>query len=189
LNRWFWLGLALALGGAGIILGSDFVRHPQLGLGDGLAFASSLFYAGYFLVTQVGRRSGSLWRFSWSIYVISALLLFAFNLSTGVSLTAYPLKTFLVFIAIGIICQSIGYTSIVYALGHLPASIVSPTMVAQIVLTSLLAIPLTGEKLSIIQVVGGVIVIAGIFVVNISRTRQAKAEGNFEVNPSEITPA
>ena len=172
LTRWFWIGLALALGGAGFILGSDFIRHPQLGLGDGLAFASSLFYAGYFLVTQVGRRAGSLWRFSWVIYTISAVLLFAFNLATGVSITSYPLKTFLVFVAIGVFCQAVGYTSIVYALGHLPASIVSPTMVAQIVLTSLLAIPLTGESLSIIQILGGVIVIGGILLVNLNRSKQ-----------------
>lgn len=175
LGRWFWLGLAMALGGAAAILGADLVRHPQLGLGDGLAFASSLFYAGYFLVTQVGRRAGSLWRFSWAIYAISAILLFGFNLATGTPIAGYSTKTYLVFIAIGVFCQAIGYTSIVYALGHLPASIVSPTMVAQIVLTSLLAIPLTGESLTLTQVLGGVVVIAGILLVNISRARKAKA--------------
>lgn len=172
LNRWFWLGLVLAVGGAAVILGSDFLKHPQLGLGDGLAFASSFFYAGYFLVTQVGRRSGSLWRFSWAIYAISAALLFSYNLFMKIPVTGYPVKTYLVFLAIGLFCQAVGYTSIVYALGHLPASIVSPTMVAQIVLTSLLAIPLTGEALSSVQILGGVIVITGIILVNFSRSRQ-----------------
>jgi drug/metabolite transporter (DMT)-like permease len=174
LNRWFWLGLSLALAGAAVILGSDLITHPKLGMGDFLAFLSSFFYAGYFLVTQVARRSGSLWRYSWAIYVVSAILLFGFNLLLGIPIFGYPLKTFLVFIAVGVFCQAIGITSIVYALGHLPASIVSPTMVAQIVLTSLLAIPLTGEWLSVFQVLGGVIVIAGIILVNISRSRHNK---------------
>lgn len=176
LNRWFWLGLALAIGGAAVILGSDFLKHPQLGLGDGLAFASSLFYAGYFLVTQVGRRSGSLWRFSWVIYAISAALLFGYNFVMKIPNTGYPGRTYLVFLAIGLFCQAIGYTSIVYALGHLPASIVSPTMVAQIVLTSLLAIPLTGEDLSLLQVLGGGIVITGIILVNLNRSRQLTSD-------------
>lgn len=176
LNRWFWLGLVLAVGGAAVILGSDFLKHPQLGLGDGLAFASSLFYAGYFLVTQVGRRSGSLWRFSWAIYAISAALLFGYNLIMKIPVTGYPAKTYLVFLAIGLFCQAVGYTSIVYALGHLPASIVSPTMVAQIVLTSLLAIPLTGEALTSVQILGGLIVITGIILVNLSRSRQQRVE-------------
>ena len=176
LNRWFWLGLALAVGGAVTILGSDIIKHPQLGMGDGLAFASSIFYAGYFLATQVGRRTGSLWKFSWAIYAISAALLFGYNIFLGIPLTGYPMRTYLVFIAIGIFCQAIGYTSIVYALGHLPASIVSPTMVAQIVLTSLLAIPLTGESLAPLQLLGGVIVITGIILVNLSRKHQEAVE-------------
>jgi len=174
LGGWFWVGLVLALGGAVVILGADLIRHPQLGLGDGLAFASSIFYAGYFLVTQVGRRTGSLWRFSWAIYAISSVILFGYNLLSGIPVVGYPAKTYLVFVAIGIFCQAIGYTSIVYALGHLPASIVSPTMVAQIVLTSLLAIPLTGEGLTLVQVMGGIVVIAGILMVNISRAKAPK---------------
>ncbi len=190
LNRWFWLGLLLALAGAAVILGSDLITHPQLGMGDFLAFLSSFFYAGYFLVTQVARRSGSLWRYSWSIYVVSAILLFGFNIILGIPLFGYPLKTFLVFIAIGFFCQAIGITSIVYALGHLPASIVSPTMVAQIVLTALLAIPLTGEWLSVFQVVGGVIVIAGIILVNISRSRYTKTPMIPDLsNPPKANPS
>ena len=51
----FWSGLALPLGGATIVLSSDFLRHPTLGIGDLLAIAAGLFYAGYFLVTQRGR--------------------------------------------------------------------------------------------------------------------------------------
>jgi drug/metabolite transporter (DMT)-like permease len=180
LNRWFWLGLSLALLGAAVILGADILKHPQLGFGDLLAFFSSFFYAGYFLVTQVVRRSGSWWRYSWSIYIISAILLIGFNLAVGNPIFDYPLKTFFVFIAIGIFCQAIGYTSIVYALGHLPASIVSPTMVAQIVLTSLLAIPLTGESLSVVQLIGGVVVISGIILINTSRSRQLKIASKVE---------
>jgi drug/metabolite transporter (DMT)-like permease len=166
----------LILRGAGTLLAIVLlvVLLTQSGWGDVLAFFSSFFYAGYFLVTQVARRSGSLWRYSWSIYIVSAILLLCFNLIVGIPIFSYPLKSFLVFIAIGVFCQGIGLTSIVYALGHLPASIVSPTMVAQIVLTSLLAIPLTGEQLSIFQVVGGVVVIAGIILVNISHSRHAK---------------
>jgi drug/metabolite transporter (DMT)-like permease len=51
----FWVGLALALGGAVIVLGSDFIQHPTIGLGDLLAMAAGVFYAGDFLVTEKGR--------------------------------------------------------------------------------------------------------------------------------------
>jgi drug/metabolite transporter (DMT)-like permease len=42
-------------------------------------------------------------------------------------------------------------------------------MVIQIVLTSILAIPLTGESLSIMQLIGGVAVLGGIMLVNLTR--------------------
>jgi len=51
----FWVGLAFSLAGAAIVLGSDFIRHPSIGLGDMLALAAGVFYAGYFIVTERGR--------------------------------------------------------------------------------------------------------------------------------------
>jgi drug/metabolite transporter (DMT)-like permease len=62
--------------------------------------------------------------------------------------------------------------SLAYALGHLPASIVSPTMILQPVITTLLAIPLLGEIPSIWQGVGGIIALAGIYIVNQSHNRR-----------------
>jgi drug/metabolite transporter (DMT)-like permease len=176
LKKWFWIGLGLALVGAVVILGSDIIRHPQFGLGDSLALTSSFFYAGYFLVTQVGRTKISALRYIWMVNLVSAVLLFTYNIISGVPIFGYDLQTYLVFIAAGVFSQTIGYSSVAFALGHLPASIVSPTMVIQIVLTSLLAIPLTGEPLSPLQLVGGIAVIAGILIVNLTKPSKAVVE-------------
>ncbi|MCX6055067.1 MAG: DMT family transporter [Chloroflexi bacterium] len=169
LKKWFWIGLILTMVGAVIILGSDLARHPQLGLGDGIAFLSSFFYAGYFLITQLGRQKIPALQYVWTVNVVSAIFLILFNLLSGIPLTGYSLQTYLVFIGAGLISQTIGYFSITYALGHLPASVVSPTMVIQIVLTSLLAIPIFGERLSIAQLIGGAAVLGGILLVNLTK--------------------
>jgi drug/metabolite transporter (DMT)-like permease len=65
-----------------------------------------------------------------------------------------------------VISQTIGYISISYALGHLPAHVVSPTMVGQPIMTTLLAIPLLGEIPNLIQILGGLIALTGIYIVN-----------------------
>ncbi|MBA4375381.1 MAG: hypothetical protein C0401_04305 [Anaerolinea sp.] len=168
LKKWFWIGLMLTITGAVVIFGSDLIRHPQLGLGDGMAFLSSFFYAGYFLITQVGRKKLPALQYIWSINLVSTILLLVYNLVSGIPLTGYSIQTYLVFAAAGLISQTVGYFSVTYALGHLPASIVAPTMVIQIVLTSLLAIPLTGESLSITQLIGGLAVLGGILLVNLT---------------------
>jgi drug/metabolite transporter (DMT)-like permease len=61
--------------------------------------------------------------------------------------------------------------SLAYALGHLPASIVSPTMILQPVLTTLLAIPLLAEIPTPWQGLGGAIALVGIYLVNQSHLR------------------
>lgn len=183
LNRTFWLGLLAALAGAVVILGSDLLRHPQFGLGDALALVSSLFYAAYFLITQHSREKISTLRYLFYVNIVSAVVLFAFNFICGIPVTGYPLRTYLVFLAIGLFSHSIGYFCITYALGHLPASIVAPTMIAQLVLTSLLAMPLAGETLALPQIFGGLAVLGGIFMVNRSHKNDAPIEGVPAADP------
>ena len=52
----FWLGLLIALTGAVLVMGSDFLRHPTLGIGDLMASTAAIFYAAYQLTTQRGRK-------------------------------------------------------------------------------------------------------------------------------------
>jgi drug/metabolite transporter (DMT)-like permease len=60
----------------------------------------------------------------------------------------------------------IGYLSISYALGHLPARVVSPTLIGQPLMTTILAVPLLGEIPTGLQLTGGLIALAGIYIIN-----------------------
>jgi drug/metabolite transporter (DMT)-like permease len=162
----FWVGLGLALSGAAIVFGSDIINDPHLGRGDLLAIFSSIFYAGYFLVTQRGRLHFDVIPYVWLTTFVAALFLLGVNLVAGNQLLGLPLQTYLMFLAVALISQITGYFSLSYALGHLPASVVAPTMILQPVMTALLAIPLAGELLSTSQWVGGGAVLAGIYIVN-----------------------
>ena len=73
-------------------------------------------------------------------------------------------------IAAALVSQVAGYLAISYALGYLPASIVSPTLLGQPVLTALLAVPLLNESIGWAQVAGGALVLAGIWFINRPRT-------------------
>ncbi len=165
----FWVGLAFALGGAVIVLGSDFLRHPTIGLGDLLAMAAGVFYAGYFIVTERGRQKMDTLSYVWLVDVFAALLLLAITLGLRMPLTGYSTQSYLAFLGAATVSQVGGYLAIVYALGHLPASVVSPTLIGQPVVTALLAIPLLGEALRTEQWVGGIVVLMGIYLVHRSR--------------------
>jgi drug/metabolite transporter (DMT)-like permease len=175
LTRGFWIGLGFALAGAVIVLGSDFLLHPSLGLGDLLALGSGMFYGGYFLITQRGRQHMDTLTYVWLVNLSTTLILLGISLGLRQPLTGYSPQTYLAFAGAAVVSQVFGYLSVGYALGHLPASMVSPTMIGQPVLTALLAIPLLGEGLHWSQITGGATVLLGIYLVHRSRQEAVKA--------------
>jgi drug/metabolite transporter (DMT)-like permease len=167
----FWIGLLLTLAGAAVVLGTDFLRHSNFGIGDLLAITAGIFYAGYFLVTQRGRVHWDTLSYIWIVGLVSSICLLGISLGLDMPITGYPVQSYLAFLAAAVVSQIGGYLAVGYALGHLPASIVSPTMLGQPVVTALLAIPLLGETLQAAQLFGGVTVLAGIYIVHASRDK------------------
>jgi drug/metabolite transporter (DMT)-like permease len=169
----FWRGLTVTLAGAILIMGTDFILHPRFGIGDLMATFTGIFYAGYFLFTEKSRGYFDTLTHIWLVGFGASISMFFINSAFQYPLTGYDRSTWLVFLATALVSQIVGYMALAYALGHLPASIVSPTMVLQPVVTALLAIPLLHEIPTVWQGIGGGIALVGIFLVN--RAHQAGA--------------
>lgn len=165
----FWAGLALALAGVTGLVGNDFLTHPTLGTGDLLGLSSGFFFGLFFMATERARdRLSSLvcWWVSAAASVVGLLLL---ALALGQPLSGYSLYSYLNLAAVALVTQVGGYLALNYALGHLPASRVAPSVLGQPVLTALLAVPLLGQPLAPAQVAAGVVVLAGIWLVHSPR--------------------
>lgn len=171
LSSSFWRGLGFALLGAALIMGTDFILHPRFGIGDAMALSTGFFYGGYFLFTEKSRETFDPVSHIWFVGIGASITLFCVNTALHNPLSGYEKNTWLIFLATALVSQLIGYMSLAYALGHLPASVVSPTMILQPVVTTLLAIPLLGEIPSAWQGIGGVIALIGIYIVNQSHNR------------------
>lgn len=174
LSAAFWRGLIVTLLGAALIMGTDFILHPKFGIGDAMALFTGFFYGGYLLFTEKSRMTFDAVGHIWLVGVGASIALLVINLLLGYPLTGFDQKTWIVFIATAIVSQLIGYMALAYALGQLPASIVSPTMILQPVLTTILAIPLLGETPGIWQAIGGAIALFGIYLVNQSHIRNTQ---------------
>lgn len=164
----FWSGLGLTMAGAILLIGSDFLHHPLPGLGDLLAVGAGIFYAAYLLITQKGRKHFSPLEYIFWVGMAASLGLGIINRALGYPLLGYPRESWLVFLATALVSQLIGYLSISYALGHLPARIVSPTLIAQPILTTFLAIPILGEIPLPVQWLGSALALIGIYLVHSS---------------------
>ena len=171
LPRKFWFGLLLALSGATLILGTDFILHPRFGIGDVMAIFTGFFYGLYFLFTEKSREHFDSINHIWLVGIGASITLFTINKALGHPLTGFPKLTWLIFVSTAFVSQLIGYMAMAYAQGQLPASVVAPTMILQPVLSTILAIPLFGEIPSAWQILGGSIALAGIYIVNQSHQR------------------
>jgi drug/metabolite transporter (DMT)-like permease len=164
----FWTGLALSLSGCVLIIGANLgaPRAAASLTGDLLALAASVFFAAYLLVTERVRTSMDTLTFNALAMAGSVATLLAAALILREPLTGFPPRTWAALAGLGLISQLVAYYALVYALGHLPATITSVGLLAQIPCTAALAWLLLGEPLSGVQLAGGAVVLAGIYVVN-----------------------
>ena len=144
-----------------------------------MATLTGLFYGGYYLITEKSRAHFDSVTHIWFVGIGASLALFIINTILQNPFAGYDRSTWLVFFASAIVSQLIGYMALAYALGHLPASIVAPTMVLQPVVTAILAIPFLGEIPTIWQGIGGAIALVGIYVVNRSHQQALQETPNL----------
>jgi drug/metabolite transporter (DMT)-like permease len=90
------------------------------------------------------------------------------------SLFTYPPKAWLCLLGLGLICQLTGWITINNALRFLPSTKVSIALLSQTVIACLWATILLNEKLEINEIVGSVVVLAGI-AVTFLKTRRVVA--------------
>jgi drug/metabolite transporter (DMT)-like permease len=165
-GRSFWIGLGLAVLGALVIVRSDLARHASFGLGDAMALAAAACFAVYLIATEQVRTHTNTLEFLRLAILFSTVFMFLFAVSLRVPLTVPDHRSWLALLGLGLISQLGGYLALTYALGHLPATITSVSLLSQGPLTAILAALLLGEPLTGPQILGGALVLVGVGLAN-----------------------
>jgi len=175
----FLVGLVAAVGGAVVMAGAGAAIRPGPlpHIGDALSASTAVWYGLYFMSVRAARQSRStLSVMLWSCVVgAPPLLLGALAMGEQVA-PATPLGWAAV-AGLGL-AHVFGQGSIAWALGRLPASTASVTVLVQPVAAGLLAYALFGEVLTPLQVAGGALALAGVVV-----AQQAPAQGSSAGRP------
>lgn len=162
----FWIGLVLAVCGSAVILGADLVRHAKFGLGDLMALAAAACFAVYLLATEELRSHINTLEFLRLATVSSTVSMYLMILLLRVPLAVPDKKSLLALLGLGLVSQLGGYLALTYALGHLPATVTSVSLLSQGPLTALLAALLLSEPLTAPLLIGGALVLVGIWLAN-----------------------
>ena len=164
----FWVGLSLSLAGClAIMLGPAAAGAPRVSwYGNLLAVGGGAFFAAYLITTERVRREMDTLTFNTLAIAGSIGTLLIVCLVLRLPLAGYPPQAWASIVALGLVSQLAAYYALVYALGHLHATLTSVGLLAQVPSTAFLAWLLLGEPLTPLQIAGGAVVLVGIFVVN-----------------------
>jgi drug/metabolite transporter (DMT)-like permease len=170
-KAYYWLGLGLVLLGSVSVLNILNTTFTFNFRGEGFAVISSFFYAAYFLLTQKGRTFFSTLQQLFISLLSCCITLGFIILIFRLPIFGFSRMTYLIFLLSAIISQLLGYFSLTHSLGKIPASIVSPSLSLQPVITALLAIPFANQALAGHQIIGGLLVLVGIITINKSEIK------------------
>jgi drug/metabolite transporter (DMT)-like permease len=181
----FWIGLTLAILGSALIVSADLAKHVKFGLGDIMALAAAACFAVYLMATEEIRAHTTTLEFLRLAILSSTIFMFLITLALRVPLGIPDRRTFLALLGLGLISQLGGYLALTYALGHLPATVTSVSLLSQGPLTALLAALLLGEPLTIYQIAGGSLVLVGIGLANRLGRSADEAQATFNKTADE----
>ena len=170
-SRLFLVALAVTLGGAVLLIGPNFALGGRALLGDALGVLTAVFYAGYMLaIKSASRHSGTAGIMAVSTSV-AAIALLPYALATSDAFWPQSANGWLILLALALVPHIAGQSLIAYGFAHLPAAFSSVSLLLQPVLAALYAWVLLGEAVGPVQMLGGVIVLAGIFLARRSSER------------------
>ncbi len=158
------LGLVLAAIGSLLIGSGDLGRGSHQLLGDLLALAGAVFVAGYLLVGRKIRAGRSLVAYIAPVYGIAMLTLLVVVMIARQPMFGFTLAAYVWALALGLLPQLIGHSTLNWALAHLSAAFVAVVTLAEPIGSSLLAWGFLGEQISRQTALGAIPILAGIFI-------------------------
>ncbi len=156
-------GVLVAVGGSILIGYGDLVGSEFSLFGDLLALGGAVALAAYFVIGREVRKRLANLPYIFLVYSTSALFLLVFCLIRGLEITDYSLYNFSLFVALAVLPTLVGHTSFNWALKRVSASVVGATMLGEPIVATLLAFLILGEVPTLYSLIGGVLVLFGIY--------------------------
>ena len=121
-GRQFWIGTFIAILGMVVLVGYQHILHLEFNAGILLALLASFLYASYILITKNIMAGIDVFTFMFYSMLSSAVFLLVVSGFTGDNLIHFPMRVWLCFIGMGLICQLVGWLTINYSLRYMEST-------------------------------------------------------------------
>ena len=155
--------MGIATIGAMMIGWGDFRLSQEAILGDILSFLSVIAVVGYLFIGQNIVKKISHWIYSFCVFLFAGIFLTLYNLVTDVEFSGYPLSEWGIFLLLAIV-PTLSHIINNWLLNYVNATTISMSILGEPVGSSALAVLLLGERLVGWQIVGGLLVLLGVFL-------------------------
>ena len=162
------IGTSVALAGILILFSGDLLDNPGNFMGNLFAFISGILAGLYYLSGRKLRKIISLPTYAFVVYLFSFLTMFTVVLIQNLSYSNLATSEIQLFLLMALIPTLLGHTMQNWALAYLPAYVVSISLLAEPIGSGLLAWLFFQEIPSFGVILGGLIVIAGLYFVIIA---------------------
>jgi drug/metabolite transporter (DMT)-like permease len=159
-----WLGLGLCLLGGAALIGQSFQVDPARIRGDLYGVATAFFFGLYFLFVGRARGASGAARVTFESGVITAAALLAVALLFDSRVLPQTWHGVAALAGMAFISQAGGQGLLAVALGRLPAVFSSLVIFLEAVAAALFGWLILNEALSLPQTLGGVLILAGIWI-------------------------
>ena len=157
------LGITLAIGGSIVIGVSDLKLAGSFIYGDLLALGGAVMIASYVLIAGKLRQKLALFPYVFLVYIFTAFFLLLFVLFANYPLFDYQPADYLIFLALAIGPNIIGHTTINWALKYISPPVVAASILGEPIGSTLLAFFILGEVPPLGTLIGGTIILTGIY--------------------------
>lgn len=182
----FWIGTVVAIFGMITLVGFHFFLNLDFNLAFIFAILSGIFYAIYMLVSKFVLYKVEVVPFISLSTLTSAIFLAMLTYANNEAFSGYSNESWLVFLIQGIVCQLMAWLLLGYATKHMRATRVSVSLLGQAVLTTLLAWMFIGEEVTVQMLVGGLILLFGIWITFSEKRIFSFGRNRKEVIVSEV---
>ena len=164
LHKNVYVGIALGLIAAVVLTGGDSRLEGRELWGDLLAFIGALSFAFYLILGKRVRTRLNNLDYTSFVFLSASVMLFVISVIANQPLWNFDSKSIIFIVTLAIIPQLIGHSSITWALGSVRATLVSVAIMAEPVGAILLAWLILNEHPSLANLIGGLIILSGIFI-------------------------
>ncbi len=165
INKMTYVGLIVAIVGGGIVQSGDISLNSANLFGNSIALLSALFLAITFVLAKEIRQETANVVYGRSLFFVASITVLFIATTTGDSVLSFTVGDIPWFLFLGLVPSIFGHNLLNYAVKYITPTAVSSVPLGEPIIASIFALLLFGEAIPIGALLGGPVVLIGVYII------------------------